>query len=78
MLKHSRCLHGQVCNTDAEVAAALHSWVCFGTIEVPNPAAALPPNPLERLWGARPQARCHHGVCMSKHDLNAESCMVAL
>lgn len=48
----------QVCSSDAEVDAALDAWAAFGTPGAPEPAAALPPNPLARLWGA-PQAMCY-------------------
>lgn len=41
----------QVCTTDVEVDAALRAWAAFGTPGAPDPAAALPPNPLARLWG---------------------------
>ena len=32
--------------------AALDAWAAFGVPGAPEPAAALPPNPLARLWGA--------------------------
>ncbi|KAK9838363.1 hypothetical protein WJX81_007271 [Elliptochloris bilobata] len=48
----------RVCNNDAEVDMALEAWAAFGTPGAPDPAAALPPSPLARLWGraAAPQA----------------------
>lgn len=42
----------QVCTSDAEVDASLQAWAAFGTPGAPDPAAALPANPLARLWGA--------------------------
>ena len=56
----------QVCGSDAEVDAALDAWAAFGTPGAPEPAAALPPNPLARLWGALdPSCRnAVHGWCL--------------
>lgn len=55
---------GQVCTTDAEVDAALEAWAAFGAPGAPDPAAALPPNPLARLWGAH---NCTCLACATSH-----------
>lgn len=52
-----------MCTSDAEVDAALDAWAAFGMPGAPEPAAALPPNPLARLWGAPEPSCCNvlHG-----------------